>query len=169
MADDKDDIDGFDEDDDDGFDPEEYYEDLDHDEIEEIKRENRAYLKLPIYKKAEEIRKLTSIIVETVDKDKDQLDMANQMFLNACMLGAKIAGAEGGGLYTLRMENAVIIKVHARELLTQTTYCRLEGLSDTDYLQVLRNEIEEFRKLFLEWVQSFDKTDNIEDGWGLFY
>jgi hypothetical protein len=40
---------------------------------------------------------------------------------------------------------------------------------DFDYLDLLRNEIEEFRLIFIDWVQSFDKTNDIPDNWGLFY
>ncbi|MNE77638.1 hypothetical protein D3C80_1739670 [compost metagenome] len=88
---------------------------------------------------------------------------------NAFLLGAKISGAEGGDLYTLRMENAVIIKIHARELLTQTTLCRMEELAEDKYLQLLRDEINSFRLLFIEWVNNFDKSNDVPDDWGLFY
>jgi len=89
--------------------------------------------------------------------------------LNAYMLGPKIAGAEAADLYTLRMENAVLIKIHARELLTQTSFCKAEKLSKPEYLKLLRDEIENFRILFVEWVKSFDKENDIKDDWGLFY
>ncbi|MBC8155003.1 MAG: hypothetical protein H7Z72_19085, partial [Bacteroidetes bacterium] len=81
----------------------------------------------------------------------------------------KIVGAEGGDLYTLRMENAVIVKIHARELLAQTSYCKAERLADPAYLLVLRDEIEAFRELFVEWINSFDKDNDVPDEWGLFY
>ena len=124
---------------------------------------------MPLFKSAENTRKLTSSLIETINENDDALMMKDQMLLNAFMLGAKIAGAEGGDLYTLRMENAVIIKIHARELLTQTSYCKLENLSKPEYLKLLRDEIEVFRKLFVEWVNTFDKENDIKDDWGLFY
>ena len=85
------------------------------------------------------------------------------------MLAPKIVGAEGGDLFTIRMENAVLIKIHARELLTQTNYLRAERLCDPAYIKLLREEIEQFRVLFVEWVKSFDRTNDIQDNWGLFY
>jgi hypothetical protein len=63
------------------------------------------------------------------------------------------------------MENAVLIKIAARELLTQTTMCKHERLCNLEYLQLLRNEIENFRLLYLAWVQTFDKSNDIADGW----
>lgn len=140
---------------------------------EELKREmeeekNRVN-NLPILKKAYEIYETTNAIVSTINEEEDVLEMRGQMLENAMIIPAKIRGAEGGGLYTLRMENAVIIKIHARELLTQTSFCKHENLSSNDYLDLLRSEIEEFRGLFVEWVNSFDKSDDIHDNWGLFY
>ncbi|MOA56507.1 hypothetical protein D3C78_1805000 [compost metagenome] len=67
------------------------------------------------------------------------------------------------------MESAVIIKIHARELLTQTTLCKMEELVDEKYLQLLRDEIDNFRLLFIDWVNGFDRTNDVPDDWGLFY
>jgi hypothetical protein len=91
------------------------------------------------------------------------------MMEDVMIMNAKIRGAEAGDLYSIRMENAVIIKTHAVSLLTATSGLKMMGLSNNKYLQLLRDEIEEFRKLFLEWTQSFDKTNDIPDGWGLFF
>lgn len=91
------------------------------------------------------------------------------MMEDVMIISAKLRGAEAGDLYSLRMENAVIIKVHAVSLLTTTSGLRMMGLSNNKYLQLLRDEIEEFRKLFVEWINSFDKTNDIPDGWGLFF
>ncbi|HMT10858.1 MAG TPA: hypothetical protein PKA39_04465 [Ignavibacteria bacterium] len=130
----------FDDDDDDMFDPASIRAD------EALKEEDRRIHEMPLYQSAENIRKLTSALVETFTEKKDKLMMKEQMLMNAFMLGPKIAGAEGGDLYTLRMENAVIIKIHARDLLTQTSFCKIEKLSNPEYLQLLRDEIENFQE-----------------------
>ncbi|MES2778715.1 MAG: hypothetical protein V4651_02355 [Bacteroidota bacterium] len=113
------------------------------------------------------------------EEDADELDEEDVksfgehyksiMMEDVMIINAKLRGAEGGDLYSIRMENAVIIKVHAMSLLTATSGLKMMGLSNNKYLQLLRDEIEEFRKLFLEWINSFDKTNDIPDGWGLFY
>ncbi len=161
------------------FHPEDYFNDSewedDDDEDDEkmikedLENENKRIHDMPLYKSAVNIRKLTMALAETIKEEDDELMMKDQMLANAYMLGPKIAGAEGGDFYTLRMENAVIIKIHARDLLTQTSYCRIEKLTNPDYLKLLRDEIENFRKLFVEWVNSFDRTNDIQDDWGLFY
>ena len=136
---------------------------------EALKEEDRRIHEMPLHQSAVNIRRLTAALVETFTEKKDKLMMKEQMLMNAYMLGPKIAGAEGGDLYTLRMENAVIIKIHARDLLTQTSFCKIEKLSNPEYLQLLRDEIENFRILFVEWVKGFDKENDIRDDWGLFY
>ena len=144
-----------------GFDFE-FDDDLEFDEAEMEKHE-----KLPVFKKAMQIAELTRAVVDTFDKEKDFFHISERMIENAYILGAKIAGAEGGDIYSLRMENAVIIKINARELLASTSLCKKEKLCDADYLQLLRDEIDEFRKLFIDWVSAFDKTNDIEDDWGI--
>jgi hypothetical protein len=91
------------------------------------------------------------------------------MMEDVMLINSKLRGAEAGDLYSIRMENAVIIKTHAVSLLTATSGLKMMGLSNNKYLQLLRDEIEEFRKLFVDWINTFDKTNNIPDGWGLFY
>lgn len=121
-----------------------------------------------MYLKALDILRVTEAIVESIDEEDDQLDMRQAMMSNAMILAPKIAGAEGGDLYMLRMENAVVIKMNARELQAQTSLLRMQGLSDSEYLQVLRDEIDEFKGMFREWVEGFDPDNNINDGWGIF-
>jgi hypothetical protein len=162
-------------DDDDDFDMNDFEFDPDDEELQkEMDAENERITNLTIVKKADELYHLVNSLVETIDgKDANEdvpsemLEHYKSMMLEDVMIiGAKIQGAEGGDLYTLRMENAVIIKVHARSLLTHTSGLKMLGYPNHEYLQILRDEIDEFRKLFIEWVNSFDKSNDIEDEWG---
>jgi superfamily I DNA and RNA helicase len=42
------------------------------------------------------------------------------------------------------------------------------GFKDVKYYQIVRDLIEEFRVLFVEWVASFNQKHFIVDKWGLF-
>ena len=121
---------------------------------------------LPIFKKAEEIGQITEVIVSNIDIKKDVFLIRDQMRMNGYLIGAKIAAAEGGGLYSLRMECAVLVKIAARELMTQTSILKHDKLGPPEYIKLLRDEIENFRLLFIDWVNSFDKNDDIKDDWG---
>lgn len=143
-----------DDNDDNGYDPEE---------------EKRKLEALPIYQKALEILDLTEQIVDTFN-DEDHAKIHRQIMLeDATIIPAKIAGAEAMDDYILKMENATVIKIHARSLLTQTSSAKYLDLQDERYLKLLRDEIEAFRLLFKEWIATFGKgTIKEGDGWGLF-
>jgi len=123
---------------------------------------------LPIYRKSEEIVEITKAIVDTADKDCDEYELVRLMLNNAYMIGARIVGAEAAETYRTKMECAVQIKVAACDLLSQTSFCHSQNVINNAYLQVLRDAIDEFRLLFVSWVQSFDRDRDTDDGWGLF-
>lgn len=127
--------------------------------------------KMPIFQKAEQILKLTEGLIHIIPAENEFLQETTVRFMleNAMIIPAKIVGAEAGDLYDLRMENAAIIRKATRELYVQAGSLRYEdGITDTDYIYLLRNTIEEFRFLFIDWVASFDVWNYIKDSWGLF-
>ncbi len=134
--------------------------------------------KMPLFKKAEEMldiaEKIVAILSEmNLRKDKTTKEEMLQNYAkwimeNSSIIPAKITGAEGVGIYDLKMENAAIIRKAARELQTQCTGLKIFGFKETDYLELLRDEIEEFRALFAEWVKTFDPWNYNIDRWGLF-
>jgi len=140
---------------------------------------SKDFRQLPVYKKATEIVELVHRIKLVFDDEikkhpeSTELEMAKSylqyIVSNAYIISAKIAGAEGGDLYDIRMENAAIIRKAAREILTDCTGLKITNLKlSIDYLQLLRDEIELFRIEFAEWVKTFDQWDYIIDRWGLF-
>ena len=84
------------------------------------------------------------------------------------MLTAKIAGAEGGDLYDLRMENAAVIRKAARDLMVQNQSLEMFGFEHVEYYSIVSDLIEEYRLLFIDCVAGFDKSNYIVDSWGLF-
>ena len=143
---------------------------------EEFEMDNHK--KLPVFQKAMEIvdlaNKIADFMNDSIEKKlKDtELEMAksyvNDIVANSYIIPAKIAGAEGGNLYDLRMENAAIIRKAAREISTNCSGLKMFDIEGFDYLNLLREEIELFRVEFAEWVKTFDQWDYIIDRWGLF-
>lgn len=126
---------------------------------------------MPIYQKAEQIFKLTEGLVHIIPAKNEFLQETTVQYMleNAMIIPVKIAGAEGGDLYDLRMENAAIIRKAARELYVQAGSLRYEeDVANKDYIELLRNTIDEFRLLFIDWVAGFDVWNYIKDSWGLF-
>ncbi len=145
---------------DDEYDPEEAKK--------EYEAEKKRIANLPIVQKANLIFDITSEIVDSIDPEQDTLRYCELMMEDAMIMNSKIAGAEGGDLYTLRMENAVIIKIHARSLMTYTSVLKYENILDAEYLDMLIKEMEEFKKIFVAWINTFDITNDEPDDWGLF-
>ncbi|TRX20546.1 hypothetical protein [Flavobacterium franklandianum] len=125
----------------------------------------------PLYQKAEQIFKITQGIVEIIPADNQFLQETTVRFMleDAMIIPAKIAGAHGADFYDLKMENATIIRKAARDLYVHAGSLRFEeDIQDKDYINLLRDEIDEFRLLFIDWVASFDVWNYIKDDWGLF-
>lgn len=145
-------------------DDEEHEDDNDYDP----EKERKKLESLPIFQKAEEIRELTRRIIDSIDDDEVKMLHSNIMLEDSVIIPAKIAGAEAVDDYILKMENATLIKIHARSLQTQTASLIFEEVLPEEYLRMLRKEIETFRILFKEWIKTFDKFPKEGDGWGLF-
>lgn len=126
--------------------------------------------KSPLMQKAMELVQLTIALEKLIPDDKEYLQTTSRFMLeNAFLIPAKIAGAEGVGLYDLQMENAAIIRKAARELSVQAGSLRFEkNINSNDYILLVRNAIDDFRLLFIEWVKTFDSNNYIPDAWGLF-
>lgn len=124
---------------------------------------------LPIFRKGREIYDLVRQIADLIPDDQEELAFTKQIMLeDASLLMVKVAGAEGGRLYDLRMECAAIIRKAARELMVQNHSLKAFGFEYVDYFEMVRNLIEEYRLLFIEWVASFDQWNYVIDRWGLF-
>ncbi|MDR2235155.1 MAG: hypothetical protein LBE92_03445 [Chryseobacterium sp.] len=124
---------------------------------------------LPIYKKAEEIYETLQIITALFAEDNDYLRHVKSNLLEDIMIIiAKISGAEAVKLYDIKMENAAIIRKAARDIMVGGNNLELLGFSDAQYYKIIRNQIEEFRLLFIDWVVAFNPKHYIVDNWGLF-
>ncbi len=125
------------------------------------------YEKLPVYKKAQELFDLAEIIADALKEDKMKRTPCAQMFSNAALIQAKIAGAEGGGLYSLRMQNAVLIKLAVQDMFNAVSFASMVKINEEDYVDLMRDKVDEFRLVFNDWVRGFDKTYDIPDNWAI--
>jgi len=125
--------------------------------------------KLPIYRKGKEILDMVIKITDLIPENDEHLNYVKACLLSdAALLTVKVAGAEAAGLYDLKMENAAIIRKAARDLMVQQHSLESFGFEYVEYYQMVRDMIDEYRLLFIDWVASFDKWDYIIDRWGLF-
>ncbi len=122
-----------------------------------------------LYKKAIDILNLTQTICDLLPDDEFEEMTKGLMLQNAMIIPAKIRGAIAiNDVYSLLMETAVIIKVNICELKAQLWACdEIHGI-EKKYLEVLREEIEIFRGIFIQWISCFDKVNDLPDEWHLF-
>jgi hypothetical protein len=127
------------------------------------------YKTLPIFKKGKEILNLVIKIGELIPENDEHLSHIKAcMISDAALLTVKIAGAEAADLYDLKMENAAIIRKAARDLMVQQHSLDAFGFEHVEYYKMVRELIEEYRLLFIDWVAGFDKWNYMIDRWGLF-
>lgn len=144
-------------------------EDAEWDEDGEFdpRKEQEKIYKHPLMIKAKEIIGLTRALVGSLDEARREL-YGGLMMEDAMVMSAKFAGAESIPDFVLKMEKAVIMKVHAKSLDSMTYQLALEETHAEEHLELLRQAIEEYRKLFIEWIRGFDPAEKYDDGWGIF-
>lgn len=124
---------------------------------------------MPLFQKGKEIYELTSKIADLIPEENEMLRSFKQFMLeDAATLVVKVGGAEASDLYDLKMECAVLIRKAARDLATHCSGLEMFDFKETHYLHLIREAIEEYRLLFLEWIKKFDPWNYAIDRWGLF-
>jgi len=124
---------------------------------------------LPIYKKGEEIYELVSKIVDLIPENNPELQMVKKEILtDSLLLMVKVVGAEAGALYDVKMECATIIRKAAHNLIVQYHNLEMFNFEEVEYYKMVRDLVEEYRLLFIDWVASFDQSNYMIDRWGLF-
>lgn len=124
---------------------------------------------LPIFVKGREIFDVVRNICELFPEDNPHLQFVKEELLtDAAVLSVKVGGAEAAKLYDLKMEAAAIIRKAANDLMVQNHSLEMFGFKHTDYFNIVRDLLEEYRLLFIDWVAGFDKWHYVIDRWGLF-
>lgn len=94
---------------------------------------------------------------------KEHVDMIMDDVYGAA---AKMKSSEVG-VYVTRMENAAMIRMHAKFIKLSINSFMPDGVMEPQHRQVILDEINIFRQLFKTWVSTF-KKDEFKDEWGLF-
>ena len=129
----------------------------------------RSHSQTPLFQKSEEIFETLKNITALFPKENEILmELKDQLMENAITIQAKLTGAYAVKLYDLKMENATLIRKAAREILVLYHGLEMHGFKEIEYYQIVRNQIEEFRLLFIAWVAEFNQQHFITDSWGLF-
>lgn len=125
------------------------------------------YRRLPVFQKALELYELADVIAEALKDDDKKEHLVGQIISNAMLIQVKIAGAEGGNLFSIRMQNAVQIKLAVHDMFNAISFASMVEINEEDYVDLMREKVEEFRLAFVDWIRGFDKSYDIPDNWGV--
>ena len=139
---------------------------------EEENAENWKPLKLhgnSLFKKGIDILNLTESLCDVLPENDHSESTKRMMLQNAMAVPSKIKTAMAvDEIYSFVMENAVLIKINMVQLQEQLWALSALHVVEEKYLDVLRKEIEQFRKIFISWVGYFEKENDFPDDWHLF-
>jgi hypothetical protein len=151
--------------DDDDFDPVEFSEEDAEKDFEELNRRADAH---PLNRKAYEILELIEALYGLTTDDMGRAGIET-MRQSSHMLITKLASGLRTESYHLAMQNAAIIRYHAEYLRLSNHSLKEDVDIDERYIRMFREEMENFRLLFREWVATFGTLTRYgDDEWGLF-
>lgn len=146
---------------------------LDADDFHDADNDNESWKPVKVhaeelFRKSIDILNLTQTICDLLPGEDEGITQ-RLMMENASIIPAKIKGAMAvDEVYSIVMENAVIIKVNICQLKAQLWACsEIHGI-EKKYTGILENEIKDFKEIFIKWVSCFDKTNDLPDDWHLF-
>ena len=144
-------------------------DDYDDESFEDYQKRQENVMKMPLFLKGEEILEVVRQLIDLIPEEDELLNSLKGILLeDVFMLTSKILSAEAVEIYDLKMENATLIRKAAHDLMVHNHTLKDFGFEHTGYFQIVRNLLEEYRLLFIDWVATFDINNYIIDRWGLF-
>ena len=141
-----------------------------NEEFENEQRKKREELKKhPLLKQAKEIVSIVDALLSSCSEEEEVDFYGNTLRESAMIIVAKLTSGLQSDNYLLCMQNAAIIREHGEYLRLSNHMLNHSGTFDEKYVNMFRQEMENFRLLFKEWAVEIRKMENdFEDEWGLF-
>ncbi len=133
--------------------------------IRAILSEDARVQALPIIQKAGLINDLINSCSETLGDSTIENQYKKVLKIASFEMSNKLVVAENSPYYNEKIENSILVKIAAKKLLNQLDGMEVIGIINLEYSRLIREEIEGFRIMFLEWIKSFDRKTFLKDGW----
>lgn len=127
---------------------------------------NKNLQHIPIYKKAMSLCFMSREIASYVSLNKDLLKLyesnslrdsiANSLLTDAILIPQKIVAAEFSKSSSERMQSISFINIMIRNINSYCLGLEKDGVKETEYLNLLRSEIQSFRKHYKKWKISMN-------------
>jgi hypothetical protein len=122
---------------------------------------------LPIVQKAGVICDLIISFSESFGDGEIELQYKNILEDAGFELCNKLVIAENSLYFNDKMENALLVKIAAKKIINQLAGMEVLGISNPDYCNLIKDEMEKFRALYNKWVSEFENKVTLSDGWDL--
>lgn len=119
---------------------------------------------IPVYKKALELSKMSREIASYVSYNKDLLKLyqsnslrdriADSLLTDTILIPQKIALVENSNSYSERANTVTFINIMIRNINSYCTGLEKDGVKEKEYLNLLRMEIQSFRKSYKKWKKT---------------
>lgn len=154
-----------------------WYERLSEEEKAELQRKadlrREKVEKHPLYGKGREILDIVMHIVGSLPEEERVFHAP--MVESAMMLAPKFMGVCNTDMWIVLMQNAALMRYHAEYVMTGTYGFNIitnETQVDERYIELLRTEMNAYKKLFNEWMQeahAMPRDPQLDvDEWGVF-
>lgn len=137
----------------------------------EMQNRHLKAAKHPLQLQLNEIGNTIQILLESANGKDDLLNVQTELIQQSLLIiKAKLYSALRSDCYLVCMQNASMIRYHGEYLKVSSNALKDSGQFNGNYINVFRQEMEEFRELFKAWVHDLKKMDKqeLEDEWGLF-
>ncbi|MFI5202970.1 MAG: hypothetical protein ACHQF2_00625 [Flavobacteriales bacterium] len=127
----------------------------------------------PLAKQGYEILKTIKSFSSTYEDDTFEGDYIKSLISSSQIMYVKASVAVKNYSYLVSIQNAALMREEGQHLLAATSGMKMYTNLDQDYVKLLRKEILEFQRLFVEWVTTLKKNKPVNDEtevdeWGLF-
>lgn len=125
---------------------------------------------VPIYQKAESLYELSRHLVSYVSFNKDLVKlyqshslrdiMANSLLTDARLISKNMAQALASKSHSERLRNTTFISIMIGNISSYCTGLEKDGVTEKEYLNLLRTEIKSFRKSFAKWIHTLPNSSD---------
>ncbi|WP_394750469.1 hypothetical protein [Spongiimicrobium salis] len=129
---------------------------------------------IPVYMKSLALCKMSREIAAYVSYNKDFLklyqsnslrdNIADALITDAILIPQNIAQAECSESYATRLRSVRFINTITQNILSYCNGLEKDGVKEKEYLNLLRNEVNGFRKSFISWKKSIQSNDGSSMG-----
>jgi hypothetical protein len=124
--------------------------------------DSNNFTNLAVYKKALEIFKVSRVIACSVSDNKHIIELdfsvnpnekvAGEIVSDSLRLVPELAAVQNSSNNRIQLKRANRLRKSARLILSKCRKMEYQGVREMEFIDILRNELQQFDQLFSEWL-----------------